>query len=49
MKSLPDMKSDTFIFVQERNHFYEEDFIAIHGNNGRFRGTGGSLITPRIQ
>ena len=45
MKSLPDMKSDTFIFVQERNHFYEEDFIAIHGNNGRFRLSGGYRIT----
>ncbi|WP_204854098.1 hypothetical protein, partial [Akkermansia sp. BIOML-A55] len=25
-----DIKSDTFIFVQGRNHFYEEDFIAVH-------------------
>lgn len=49
MKSLPDMKSDTFIFVQERNHFYEEDFIAIHGNNGRFRLSGGYRITARLQ
>lgn len=49
MKSLPDIKSDTFIFVQGRNHFYEEDFIAVHGNDGRFRLSGGYRITPRLQ